>query len=111
VRARIELINRSGRLKPAMFGDVVLESAGSGQPRLAIPVDAVIDSGTRQVVLIVRGAGRFEPREVTLGLRGAQLVEIRSGLNPGEAVVVAANFLIDAESSLRGALAGFEGQN
>jgi membrane fusion protein, copper/silver efflux system len=106
VRARIELANRDGRLKPAMFGDIVLESAGSAQPRLAVPVDAVIDSGTRQIVLIARDEGRFEPREVTLGLRGAQLVEILTGLTAGDAVVVAANFLIDAESSLRGSLAG-----
>jgi Cu(I)/Ag(I) efflux system membrane fusion protein len=105
-RARIELPNAVGRLKPAMFGRVTLDAAGSDTPRLTVPASAVIDSGARQIVLVDRGAGRFEPREVGVGLRGAEYVEISSGLEEGEPVVVAANFLIDAESNLRGALAG-----
>jgi Cu(I)/Ag(I) efflux system membrane fusion protein len=64
----------------------------------------VIDTGTRQVVILDRGEGRFEPREVKVGLRGEGMVEIRDGVAEGDRVVVAANFLIDAESNLKAAL-------
>ena len=65
---------------------------------------ALIDTGTRQVVLLDRGEGRFEPREVKVGARGNDYVEIRDGVNEGDRVVVSANFLIDAESNLKAAL-------
>jgi membrane fusion protein, copper/silver efflux system len=71
---------------------------------LAVPDSAVIDSGDRQIVLVDMGQGRFEPRAVQLGRRGAGYVEIRNGLNKGESVVTSANFLIDAESNLKSAL-------
>ena len=71
-----------------------------------MPVGAVIDSGTRQIVLLARPGGRFEPREVRTGMRSGPWVEIQSGLEEGDLVVSAANFLIDAESNLRGALSG-----
>ena len=71
---------------------------------IAVPEDAVIDTGTRQVVLLDQGDGRFEPREVTLGARGNGAVEVRKGLEAGAQVVTAANFLIDAESNLKAAL-------
>jgi Cu(I)/Ag(I) efflux system membrane fusion protein len=64
----------------------------------------VIDSGDRQMVIIDKGEGRFEPRAVELGRRGVGYVEIREGLADGEAVVTTANFLIDAESNLKAAL-------
>jgi Cu(I)/Ag(I) efflux system membrane fusion protein len=64
----------------------------------------VIDSGDRQVVILDKGEGRFEPRAVALGRRGAGYVEIRDGVMEGEAVVTSANFLIDAESNLKSAL-------
>ena len=73
----------------------------------AIPTNAVLDSGTRQVVLVDKGQGRFEPREVKLGRRGEGYVEVREGLADGEPVVTSANFLIDAESNLKAALKGF----
>ena len=72
-----------------------------------LPVSAVIDSGTRQVVLVQRGVGRFEPREVRLGERNDDYVQVLQGVSAGEEVVVAANFLIDAESNLRAAITGF----
>jgi membrane fusion protein, copper/silver efflux system len=85
--------------------------AGAGEPpRLSVPTSAVIDSGARQVVLIDRGEGRFEPRAIKLGMRGEGFVEVLDGLREGEHVVVAANFLIDAESNLKAALAGFSGE-
>jgi Cu(I)/Ag(I) efflux system membrane fusion protein len=73
---------------------------------VTVPVSAVIDSGTRQIVLIQLKEGRFEPREVKLGARSDTYVEMQSGVKEGELVVVAANFLIDAESNLKAALGG-----
>jgi Cu/Ag efflux protein CusF len=74
---------------------------------LTVPTSAVIDSGTRRIVLVQLAEGRFEPREVRLGVRSDDHVEIMSGVKDGEPVVVAANFLIDAESNLKAAIAGF----
>ena len=62
--------------------------------------------GTRQTVILDRGEGRFEPRDVKIGLRGEGFTEIREGIAEGDRVVVAANFLIDAESNLKAALRG-----
>jgi Cu(I)/Ag(I) efflux system membrane fusion protein len=76
---------------------------------IVVPASAVIDSGRRQVVIVDKGAGRFEPREVRLGARGSDWVAIREGLAEGEAVVVAANFLLDAESNLKAALGAMTG--
>jgi len=67
---------------------------------------AVIDSGERQIVLLDKGDGRFEPRTVKLGRRGGGHVEIKEGLAENDKVVVSANFLIDAESNLKAALQG-----
>jgi len=105
-RIRIELANPGGLLKPAMYGSVEL----AGQVRagaLAIPDTAVLDSGTRQVVLVQRGEGLFEPRNVKLGMRADGYVEVLDGVASGEQVVVRANFLIDAESNLKAALESF----
>lgn len=106
VPVRIELANPKALLKPAMFAQVELPVSATGKV-LTIPHSAVIDSGVRQLVLLVRGEGRFEPREVKLGARSRQWVEVVSGLNEGDVVVTAANFLIDAESNLKAAVAGF----
>jgi Cu/Ag efflux protein CusF len=67
----------------------------------------VLDSGTRQVVLVQRGEGLFEPRDVKLGMRAEGYVEVLDGVGVGEPVVVRANFLIDAESNLKAALESF----
>jgi Cu(I)/Ag(I) efflux system membrane fusion protein len=69
-----------------------------------VPEDAVIDSGDRRLVIIDKGEGRFEPRPVEIGRRGAGYVEIREGVAEGDLVVTSANFLIDAESNLKSAL-------
>src|SRR5262245_33191826 len=92
-----------------MYADVVF-STGAASPVTAIPSSALIDSGTKQVVLVAKGDGRFEPREVKLGRRGDGFVEVSEGLKQGEEVVVSANFLIDAESNLRAALQSFSQQ-
>jgi Cu(I)/Ag(I) efflux system membrane fusion protein len=88
-----------------MYVDAEIDT-GSGEAVLAVPESAVLDSGTRQAVLIDKGEGRFEPREVKPGHRGGGYVEIRDGVSEGEQVVVSANFLIDAESNLKAALKG-----
>jgi Cu(I)/Ag(I) efflux system membrane fusion protein len=67
----------------------------------------VIDSGTRQIVLVAKGDGRFEPRPVKLGRHGHSYVEVLYGLKPDEEIVTTAMFLIDAESNLQSALKGF----
>jgi Cu(I)/Ag(I) efflux system membrane fusion protein len=109
VPVRIEIPNPEGLLKTSMYADVVLD-VGEAAPVTAIPANAVIDSGTRQVVLVAKGEGRFEPRAVKLGGRGEGYVEIVDGLKVGEEVVTSANFLIDAESNLRAALQSFTQQ-
>jgi Cu(I)/Ag(I) efflux system membrane fusion protein len=105
-KIRIEIANREGMLLPNMYADVEIGS-GDVAPQLAVPDSAVIDSGTRRVVILDRGQGRFEPREVKLGRRGDGMVAITEGVSEGDRVVVSANFLIDAESNLKAALSGF----
>ena len=95
--------NSGMELKPEMYGDVVLE--GRNRQGLRIPADAVIRSGTKDVVFIAMGDGKFSPREVQLGARNGSEVEVRSGLEVGQHVVTRANFLVDSESQLRASLA------
>jgi Cu(I)/Ag(I) efflux system membrane fusion protein len=103
---RLELANPGLLLKPSMFAEVELSVAGKSTA-VTVPISAVIDSGTRQIVLIRQGEGRFEPREIKLGSRSDSYVEVIDGLRDGEQVVVTANFLIDAESNLKAAVGGF----
>ena len=107
-RIRIDVPNPDEALRPEMYVDAEIET-GSPAPVVAVPESAVLDSGSRQAVLVDKGEGRFEPREVKLGRRGGGLVEITDGVAEGEAVVTSANFLIDAESNLKAALKGFAG--
>ncbi|CEG09470.1 Cation efflux system protein CusB precursor [Afipia felis] len=103
---RVEVPNPDEQLRPEMYVDAEIEVSTPG-PVLAVPESAVLDSGSRQVVLIDKGEGRFEPREVKLGRRGGDLIEVTQGVSEGERVVTSANFLIDAESNLKAALKGF----
>ncbi len=105
VTVRLEIANPHGLLKPAMFAQVEILVTGKGKV-LTVPASSVIDSGTRQIVLVQLAEGRFEPREVRLGNRSDNYVEVLNGVAEGERVVVAANFLIDAESNLKAALGG-----
>ncbi len=109
-KVRIELANPGGLLKPAMFANVELATGRAHGEVLAVPDSAVLDSGTRQLVLVRRGEGLFEPRRVKLGMRADGYVEVMEGLQAGEQVVVRANFLIDAESNLKAALETFGGK-
>jgi Cu(I)/Ag(I) efflux system membrane fusion protein len=105
-RVRIELQNRDFVLLPDMYVDAEI-SVGEPNEVVAIPDSAVIDSGSRQVVFIDKGDGKFEPREVKLGARGGGYTEVREGLVAGENVVTAATFLVDAESNLNAALKSY----
>ena len=107
VSVRIELPNPDGKIKTGMYADVVFRVGDGEAPAVAVPDSAIIDSGTRQVVLVAKGEGRFEPREVKIGRRGEGHTEIVSGLEPGEEIVTSATFLIDAESNLKAALQAF----
>jgi membrane fusion protein, copper/silver efflux system len=103
VRVRIELPNDSLLLRPDMYADAEIDTGGDS-PVLAVPDSAIIDSGDRQIVIVDKSDGRFEPRAVKLGRHGAGYTEIREGLQENETVVTSANFLIDAESNLKAAL-------
>ncbi|MFB3902540.1 MAG: efflux RND transporter periplasmic adaptor subunit [Acidobacteriota bacterium] len=102
VKARIQMANPQGTLKPEMYGDVIIHgSRGFG---VAVPDDAVISTGERNIVFVARGNGLFEPREVTVGVKVRNLYEIKSGVSAGEQVVTGANFLLDSESKLKASL-------
>jgi Cu(I)/Ag(I) efflux system membrane fusion protein len=105
VQVRIEIANPKALLKPAMFANAQIAVGKPGKV-LAVSASAVIDSGTRQVVLMRLAEGRFEPRTVTLGSRSDDYVEVMSGVAEGEQVVTSANFLLDSESNLKAALGG-----
>lgn len=104
VDVRVELPNRDGQLRPGLFGQLAV--TGPTVDVVTVPASAIIDSGARQVVLVDAGAGRFTPREIGLGRRFGDRVEVLGGVRPGERVVTSANFLIDAESNLQSALQG-----
>ncbi|CAK0757573.1 membrane fusion protein, copper/silver efflux system [Gammaproteobacteria bacterium] len=106
VPIRIELANPEILLKPGMFAQVELPITGKGAV-VTVPISAVIDSGTRQIVLLQAKEGRYEPRAVKLGARNENYVEVIEGVKDGDSVVVSANFLIDAESNLQAAIGGF----
>ena len=106
-RIRIELPNPDDVLRPDMYADVEI-ATGTETPVVTVSSSAVIDSGERQLVLLDKGEGRFEPRAVKIGRRGGGLVEVKEGLAENDKVVSSANFLIDAESNLKAALKGLD---
>ncbi len=99
VKVRLAMKNPGLMLKPEMFANV--ESNVSSGSRLVIPREAVLDSGTRQIVYVEKKPGTYEMRTVTLGVRGEDYVEVLKGIRKGERVVTSGNFLIDSESQLR----------
>ncbi|MHB9097539.1 MAG: efflux RND transporter periplasmic adaptor subunit [Syntrophales bacterium] len=99
-KVRFTIPNPDGVLKPQMFTNVEIKiNLGN---RLAVPSEAVIDTGVRQIAYIDKGDGNFEPREVTTGLKVDDLVEVTGGIKAGEKVASSANFLIDSEAQLKG---------
>lgn len=107
VRVRALVSTDGATLRPESLVDVRIASPLGD--KLAVPRDAVLDSGEHRIVFVVRGSGSFAPREVQLGRAAGDWVEVLSGLDAGEQVVTAANFLIDSESKIRAALAAFQG--
>ncbi len=109
-KIRFELANPGHKLKLGQYVNVEL-FIDVAINALTVPDSAVIDTGTREVVIIDRGDGRFEPREVKVGAKGDGYYEVLKGVKVGEAVVTSANFLIDSESNLRAALSGMGGHS
>ena len=108
LRARLRFQNPGLLLKPGMYADAVIKKPLGYQ--LTVPEEAVLDSGTRQIIFLARGDGHFEPREVRLGQRANGRVEILSGLKHGDRIVTSGNFLVDSESRLKSALPGMTEQ-
>jgi len=104
IRVRVELPNPRLRLRPGMFARLRLDT-GNPAPQLWVPSEAVIHTGTRNLVIVVADNNRFVPTEVQIGPEGAGKTVILSGLEEGQNVVASGQFLIDSEASLRGVLA------
>ncbi len=99
IKVRLAAENPDLKLKPEMFSNVEIMAATGA--RLAIPTEALIDSGPRKIVYVEKKPGTYEMRHVTLGLRGTNYIEVLKGVRKGERVVTSGNFLIDSESQLR----------
>lgn len=104
VKVRLEFDNSEGLLKPEMFATVNIE-AQRQIDAIVVPTEAVVRSGNREQIFVVVGAGRFEPRDVVLGVSTDGLTQVLSGVDAGEEVVTSSQFLIDSESKLREATA------
>ncbi len=104
LRVRAQVANKGRALKPEMYANAVIR-VDLGK-KLAVPQEAVMDTGTRQLVFAKTGEGHYEPREVRIGQEAEGYFEVLSGLKAGELVVASAAFLIDSESKLKAALAG-----
>jgi RND family efflux transporter MFP subunit len=102
LKVRIEAANPAMQLKPDMFVDVEFQSAS--QRKLTVPAEAVLDAGQRKTVFVDQGNGNLEPRQVEIGERTGNRIEILKGLKAGERIVTSGNFLIDAESQLKQAI-------
>src|SRR6266699_5542415 len=105
-KVRIDIPNPDFKLRPGMYVNAELEMDMGAA--LTIPVSAVMPTGTRSVVFVDKGEGKLEPRIVEIGSKYGDIYEVKSGLQGDERVVASANFLIDAESKVQGALRGFE---
>lgn len=101
LKARVELANPNGQLVPGMFATVNFAPAARKEA-LLVPTEAVIRTGSRSVVIVAQGDGKFAPVDVEIGMEGEGRTEIRNGLEAGQKVVVSGQFLIDSEASLRG---------
>lgn len=108
MRVRFDFANRGGRLKPGMYANVELQvSLGRG---LTVPADALVDSGARQLVFVAEGDGYFQPRDVKVGHRLGDRVQILDGLTAGEQVAASATFFLDSESQLGASVQGYQAQ-
>jgi membrane fusion protein, copper/silver efflux system len=96
-KVRLIFDNKDFLLRPDMFADILIYS-DTQKSAIVIPSEAVLRSGSRSVVFVVRGPGKFEPRDVTLGIESSGQVTVLKGLDNGEEVVTSAQFLVDSES-------------
>ena len=103
-KLRLEFNNSRQRLKPGMYANIYLNPRISANS-LVIPQEAVIDSGVRKLVFVSLGKGKFQPREVKIGIEGAENeFQVLKGLHEGEEIVVSAQFMLDSESRLHEAV-------
>ncbi|MCY4642301.1 MAG: efflux RND transporter periplasmic adaptor subunit [Gammaproteobacteria bacterium] len=107
--ARLKFDNPGETLKPNMYGDVYIFS-GAKENIIVVPRESVIRTGTSERVILAKGKGRFEPREVITGIESGDWIEIQSGLNEGEDVVISGQFLIDSEASTKASFTRMTGQ-
>jgi Cu(I)/Ag(I) efflux system membrane fusion protein len=98
-RVRVEFSNSGGRLKPGMYATLLFDAL-VGQDVAHVPAQAVVMTGERNLVFVVTDAGALEPREVAVGQRAGDRMQILDGVTPGQRIVASANFLVDAESRL-----------
>jgi Cu(I)/Ag(I) efflux system membrane fusion protein len=103
LKARIELANPAGQLVPGMFATLAFAPA-AGRKVLLVPSEAVIQTGTRSVVMVAQGGGKFAPADVETGAEANGQTEIRKGLEAGQQVVVSGQFLVDSDASLKGSV-------
>ena len=101
LKARVELANPGGRLVPGMFVTMQFMDTRA-EKSLLIPTEAVIQTGTRTVVMLAEDNGAFRPVDVEIGIESGGQTEIKRGLQAGQRVVVSSQFLIDSEASLKG---------
>ena len=107
-KVRIDIPNPEFKLRPGMY--VNAELAMDMGEALTVPVSAIMPTGDRNIVFVDKGEGKLEPRIVRLGSKYGDIYEVQSGLQESERVIASANFLIDAESKVQGALKEFEQQ-
>ena len=104
-RVRIDVENADLKLRPDMYVDVELTmDMGEG---VAVPVPAVLPTGKHNIIFVDKGGGKLEPRFIEIGRKFGDYYEVKSGLKEAERVVTSANFLIDAEAKVQGALKSF----
>jgi RND family efflux transporter MFP subunit len=100
VRLRLEFPNPGLELRPGMYVNATLLAAPAAHKALAVPTEAVLNSGLRRLVIVDLGGGHFEPREISVGIESSGYFQVLSGLEPGDRIVTSAQFLIDSESNL-----------
>jgi membrane fusion protein, copper/silver efflux system len=102
--ARAEVVNKDGALRPGMYATALIRPAAA--KALTVPTEAVLPTGTQNLVFVNRGDGQFIPRPVEVGVHGDSLVEVVRGLKPGDEVIASATYLLDSESNLGAAMQG-----
>ncbi|MCZ6753378.1 MAG: efflux RND transporter periplasmic adaptor subunit, partial [Acidobacteria bacterium] len=103
LKAHVEIPNADRKLRPGMYANIAIR-VPTVSGALKVPEEAILRTGERSVVIVAKGQGVFEPREVRLGATGGGYREVRQGLSADEIVVISSQFLIDSESSMKEAI-------